>query len=998
MKMMSALAPLASARYHLHMICMRRTGAQGEVTRDSHAGWGRVMHAVMMTWVAFFFGLLVLPSAFALDAVRVTPQLEAIDLLPVIQTYQSREDRLEIQTARDANGIVRRIEVQAREAGARPQWMAFALANETGEQIDRLLVAPRFKLAGSGVFWPDLASSRIEAITASHGFKPEREDGAEADLFLITLEPGQIVTFVAELKGNRLPELALWDPEVYKDKLNSLTLYRGIVTGIAALLAIFLTIVLALRAALIFPASAALAWAVLVYLGIDFGFIGRFFALRPEVENIYRAGAEAVLGGTLLVFLFAYLNLNRWHARYGHITLVWLGVLGLLIALASIDPAVASGIARISMAAIAVIGFVLVVFLAFHRYDRATMLVPTWLMLLIWVGGAGLVVNGQVVNDVAAPALLGGLVLIVLLIAFTVMQNVFASGSVASGAVPDAERKALAFVGGGDLIFDWDVGDDHLHLSPDLEMHLGLERGSLDGRASSLMEVIHHADRDRYRATLDAMIEQRRGRIAQDLRLMSRDGAVVWYRLKARPVVNRDGEVVRIVGSLTDVTAVHVAQDRLLHDAIHDHLTGLPNRRLLMDRLENTLLALRNPGSTAPKPAMILVDVDRFKQVNESVGVNAGDIILLTIARRLARVSRPGDTLARVSGDSFALMMISEQDPQRIMALADLVRRAVSTPITHGERQIYLTGSVGVAFLDEGALNDREAFLRNADLASIHAKRSGRDRCEVYRASMRTAPQDKFSLANDLRKAIEGKELEVQFQPIVRLDDRSIAGFEALVRWNHPRLGRLPPGEFISIAEETGLIVELGLFVLETTARELLLWQQNLVVDPPIFASVNVSSRQLIRHDILQDVRNVLIRYPVLPGTLKLEITETLVMESPEYAAQILHKLRELGAGLALDDFGTGFSSLSYLQRFPFDTLKIDQSFVRHDDTGKRPMILRSIVGLAHDLGMNIVAEGAESEADTVELFQLGCEFAQGYVFGPAISIEQTRKLIGITV
>ncbi|MCA3649144.1 MAG: diguanylate cyclase, partial [Methylobacterium sp.] len=582
----------------------------------------------------------------------MTPQSEAIDLLPAIQTYQSREDRLEIQTARDANGIVRRIEVQAREAGARPRWIAFALQNDSNETIERVLVAPRFKLAGSGVFWPDLASVRIEAITASHGFRPEREEGTEADLFAITLEPGAIVTFVAELRGSRLPELTLWDPEVYKDKLNALTLYRGIVTGIAGLLAIFLTIVLTLRAALIFPASAALAWSVLVYLGIDFGFIGRFFALRPEVENIYRAGAEAVLGGTLLVFLFAYLNLNRWHARYGHITLVWLGLLGALIALSSIDPSVASGIARISMAAIAVIGFVLIVYLAFHRYDRAMMLVPTWFLLLVWVGGAALVVSGQVTNDVAAPALLGGLVLIVLMIAFTVMQNVFSSGAVISGAVPDAERKALAFVGGGDLLFDWDVSDDHMHLSPELEMHLGLERGTLDGRASVLINVIHPADRDRYRAALDAMIEQKRGRIGQDFRLMARDGSTVWYRLKARPVVNRDGEVIRIVGSLLDVTAVHTTQDRLLHDAIHDHLTGLPNRRLLLDRLETSLINARHGGAGARKPALILLDIDRFKQVNESVGVSAGDIILLTVARRLARVVRPGDTLARIDRKS----------------------------------------------------------------------------------------------------------------------------------------------------------------------------------------------------------------------------------------------------------------------------------------------------------------------------------------------------------
>jgi diguanylate cyclase (GGDEF)-like protein/PAS domain S-box-containing protein len=948
-------------------------------------------------FAVFAFLLVLLAPALALEAVRVVPQAEAIDLLPVTQAQQSRDDRIEIQTARDANGIVRRIEVQAREPGSRPRWIAFALANDTSEQIERLLVAPRFKLSGSGVFWPDLASSRIEAITASHGYKPEREEAAEADIFTITLDPGAVVTFVAELKGSRLPELTLWDPEAYKDKLNSLTLYRGIVTGISALLAIFLTIVLALRAALIFPASAALAWAVLVYLGIDFGFIGRFFGVRPEIENIYRAGAEAVLGGTLLVFLFAYLNLNRWHARYAHITLVWLGLLAALIALASIDPAVASGIARISVAAIAVIGFVLVVYLALHRYDRATMLVPTWFMLLIWVIAAGLVISGQISNDIATPALLGGLVLIVLLIGFTVMQNVFTSSAVATGAVPDAERKALAFVGGGDLVFDWDVGDDHLFVSPDLEAHLGLERGELEGRASALLDVIHHVDRDRYRTILNALIEQRRGRVAQDLRLVARDGSISWYRLKARPVVNREGEVVRIVGTLADVTSLHNAQDRLLHDAIHDHLTGLPNRRLLLDRLESALVAARSPAPGAVKPSLIVVDVDRFKQVNEQIGFNAGDMVLLTIARRLARVVRAGDTLARLSGDSFSLIVVSEQDPQRILALADLVRRAVSTPITHGERQIYLTGSVGIAFTDESSLQDREALVGNAELASIHAKRTGRDRIEVYRASMRSMPQDKLTLAADLRKAIERKELEVQFQPIVRLEDRSIAGFEALVRWNHPRLGRLPPSEFISIAEETGTIIELGMFVLETTARELLMWQQNLVVDPPIFASVNVSSRQLIRSDLLQDVKNVLIRYPVQPGSLKLEITETLVMENPEYAAQILQKIRELGAGLALDDFGTGFSSLAYLQRFPFDTLKIDQSFVRHDDTGKRPLILRSIVSLAHDLGMNIVAEGAETEADTVELFQLGCEFAQGYVFGPAINVEQTRKLIGIT-
>jgi EAL domain-containing protein (putative c-di-GMP-specific phosphodiesterase class I) len=229
----------------------------------------------------------------------------------------------------------------------------------------------------------------------------------------------------------------------------------------------------------------------------------------------------------------------------------------------------------------------------------------------------------------------------------------------------------------------------------------------------------------------------------------------------------------------------------------------------------------------------------------------------------------------------------------------------------------------------------------------------------------------------------------------VRLEDRTIAGFEALLRWDHPRLGRVAPAEFIPIAEETGFIMDLGIFVLERTARELAAWQNALDVTPPIFASVNVSSRQLLRHDLLHDVKAVLTRSGVIRGTLKLELTESLVMENPEFAAQMLARIRDLGAGLSLDDFGTGYSSLAYLQRFTFDTIKIDQSFVRQNGKGSRPAILRSIVALAHDLGMEVVAEGAETESDVIELYQLGCEYAQGFAFGQPMSAMDARRLVG---
>lgn len=928
----------------------------------------------------------------ALDAVNVPLDGTTLDLTRAVErASRDPSDRVQVSTAPGADGIVRRIEVRSNEAGGTSYWISFALTNNGDEQIDRLLVAPHFRLANSGLLIPDLGASRIATVTPSQGFAPERQPSQEADVFRITLDPGAVVTFVAELRTPVLPQLYLWDPDNYKDAINSYTLYHGIVLGISGLLALFLTIVFVVKGTAMFPATAALAWSVLIYLAIDFGFWNKVIQIAPGDDKMWRAFAEVLLSATLLIFTYTYLNLNRWHARYSHATIAWLVGLLILLGVAVFEPGIAAGVARFSFGLTVTLGFVVILYLAMHHYDRAIMLIPTWVLLMVWILGAYLTVTGNLTNDVIQPALNGGLVLIVLLIGFTVMQHAFAGGAIAQGAIGETERRALALTGAGDIVWDWDVSRDRMYTGSDAEDLLGLKRGALEGPARDWLDLLHPSDRDRFKATLDAVIEQRRGRIAQDFRLRAEDGHYRWFHLRARPVLGSDGEVTRCVGTLADVTEERTAEERLLHDAVHDNLTGLPNRELFMDRLASAVTRTQTEG--APRPSVFVLDIDRFKHVNDGFGLSVGDSILLTIARRLTRLLKPQDTLARISGDQFAFLLISESEPERIAGFADSVRRTLRAPISFGDKEIFLTASIGIAMHD-AKQGDPQEIVKDAEIGMYYAKRLGGDRIEAFRPALRQHGADTLTLEADLRRAIGREEIKVLYQPIVRLEDRTIAGFEALARWDHPQHGRIPPAEFIPLAERNGLIIPLGLFVLERAAKQLSDWQEQLGRDVPLFISVNISSRQLLRHDLINDVKSVLSRSAVTRGSLKLELTESLVMENPEYAAQVLTRIRELGAGLSLDDFGTGYSALSYLQRFPFETLKIDQSFVRGPSAKQKRVILRAIIGLAHELGMDVVAEGAETEDDALDLYDLGCEFAQGFLFGQAMTAPEAGKLI----
>ena len=336
-------------------------------------------------------------------------------------------------------------------------------------------------------------------------------------------------------------------------------------------------------------------------------------------------------------------------------------------------------------------------------------------------------------------------------------------------------------------------------------------------------------------------------------------------------------------------------------------------------------------------------------------------------------------------------MLLSESEAGRIASVAEAINHAIRSPITFAKREIVLTASIGLVSWTAGQTT-AEDMVKDAELAVHHAKRLGGDRIEPFRPAFRSAGSDRLQMESDLRRALERHEIKLVYQPIIRLEDRSVAGFEALMRWENPRRGTIPPADFIPIAEHCGLIVPLGLFAMQQAADDLAGWQK-LVGDMPLSVSVNLSSRQLLRRDLVTDVRSVIARSNLKPRCFRLELTESLVMDNPEQSAHVLARLKRLGIGLSLDDFGTGYSSLSYLTRFPFDTIKIDKSFI-DDPSPKRAVLLKSIINMAHELGLAVVAEGVPNETDARQLREMGCEFVQSFAFGAPGSGDAMLRML----
>jgi diguanylate cyclase (GGDEF)-like protein/PAS domain S-box-containing protein len=553
------------------------------------------------------------------------------------------------------------------------------------------------------------------------------------------------------------------------------------------------------------------------------------------------------------------------------------------------------------------------------------------------------------------------------------------------------ERYALAADGANDGLWDWNLRTNAIYFSPRWKFMLGCEEAEIGSSPEEWFRHVHPEDIERVKEAIALHLQGAASHFQVEYRMKHQNESYRWMLSRGKAIRDNEGKPTRMAGSQTDIHEGKVA----------DALTGLPNRLLFMDRLERALK--RSQKQKNYLFALLFLDLDRFKVVNDSLGHLIGDQLLVGIGRRLESCLRATDTvsryedkplLARLGGDEFTILLEDIRSVDDATLVAERLIKVVTRPFDLSGQEILVSTSVGISISTTGYENAAD-ILRDADTAMYRAKTQGKARYEIFDPTMRDHVLARMQLETDLRRAVENQEFRTFYQAIVSLTDWKIFGFEALVRWQHPTRGLVCPAEFIPLAEETGMILWLGRWVLQEACRQMALWKVQFQASAPEIISVNLSARQFAQSDLVSQLAQVLEETGLDARQLKLEMTESLVMQNVETASEMLKEMKALGVLLGIDDFGTGYSSLSYLSRFPIDTLKVDGSFVSRIGEDKENLeIVRTIITLAHNLKMNVIAEGVETVEQLSQLRDLGCEYGQGYYFSRPVSAEEASHLI----
>jgi diguanylate cyclase (GGDEF)-like protein/PAS domain S-box-containing protein len=538
-----------------------------------------------------------------------------------------------------------------------------------------------------------------------------------------------------------------------------------------------------------------------------------------------------------------------------------------------------------------------------------------------------------------------------------------------------------------DLITVLDADGVVTYQSPSVERVLGYRADEIEG--TRFDRLVAEADKPRLAQIVSRVGKERAETHALECTLRHRDGTWLQFEVQHTDLLH-DEHVRGIVLNSRDVSERKAFEDQLAHQAFHDPVTNLANRALFVDRVQHALMRAQRGGSASV--GVMFIDLDDFKTVNDSLGHAAGDVVLREVARQLMTAVRPTDTVARFGGDEFAVLLDGVEDSPEAADIAERVLRALEQAVEVDGKEVFPRASVGICLADEGASADAEELLRNADVAMYRAKRDSKGGYRVFEPTMHERVLERLELRSELQRAIESNQLEVHYQPVVRLGEREISGVEALLRWNHPTRGNIPPLQFIPLAEETGLIIPIGRWVLNAACQEGVLLHERFRREQPLTISVNLSVRQLQSDTIVADVREALATSGLPASSLVLEITESVMMADTELAVARLHDLKNLGVRLAMDDFGTGYSSLSYLGRFPVDILKMDRSFLAED---KNEPLAAAVIALGESLALDVVAEGIEYDEQAVSLRDLGCELGQGFLFARPMEHEALHDYLG---
>ncbi len=948
---------------------------------------------VLVIFILFCVGL---AAARADELVNLPNGVTTVDLSVHGTRVAAQRRNLQLEVPGEADGARAILELRGDGPGPEFNWTVFTFRNAGTEKRAYVLAVDAQRLAASGIVRLQPFGSQLTSVQwLSSSIDHSETTSATADAFRFELNPAQSITLGLEGRAV-LIGARIYDVATFAQREASLAFLRGAVLAVAFVLALSILSLYGIRANRTFLVGGFFGFTALLFMALEAGYLDKLLWM-PGNAGIALQHVRAVVESLLALGMgFLFWGLSNLYRRSLRAELPYiLLIMGLvaLVSFAVFAPNYATLVARWAVVGLAIAGFVAAVLAKRNGIEIMDSAALFWGALLCWVFLAAVATLGESQTPVWHSAVLTGLTAVLGLLAFVSLRLAFAQGFLSNPYQQDSTRRSLALTGAQHFLWDWQPQSNALDVGVDLARSLGHPVEKLKSTAANrwFAALVHPADELAYRQSLDLRGQKAGSFLEQELRLRDVDGSYHWFSLRARALPGAGGVPARLIGTLTDITRNKQTEDRLINESIHDPVTGLPSRALFVDRVEQDVAK-----PLALPRRILLIAIERFKILNEGLGPDLGDQLLMAAGQRITECLLPEESVARMSGSRFAVMHVETIDGRGAETLAEAILAKLAEPIHVLSQDIYLSASIGISL--KSSIDATAAILQQqAETALQEAQGQGPRSIAIFNDNLTDERATNVALETDLRRAIERHEIEVYYQPILHLVTREVAGLEALARWRHPIRGLLPPSEFIGMAEQAGMIGEIGDMVMVEAVRQMGIWQRVLTRNRPVFVSINMSALQLSDTGFIDRLNGLIAREGVLPYAVKIEITESVVMRFPERARSLIQRLRNLGIGVACDDFGTGFSNLASLRELAFDTLKMDGSFITGNSLeGRGGVILQSVINMAHSLGMMVVAEGIEKEEQLHQLMQMGCELGQGFALGMPMAARDLHGLLAV--